>query len=525
MNDHNEPENKGVARPDLIRNLLRAAPYPHEAPHPQLIETHISWVLLAGDFAYKLKKPVDLGFLDFSTLERRRHFCEEELRLNRRFAPALYVDVVPIGGSVAEPRVGAEPAIEWAVRMRRFPVEAGLDHLIADGKVRADDMRQFGETLAHAHATAAISDDPEYGSLDAVRGPALDNFGSLDRDAPEFAEPLRRLHDWTTRASDALAPVFASRAADGRIRECHGDLHLANIVRLDSECVPFDCIEFDPALRWIDVFSDVGFLVMDLIRCGHTDLACEFLNRYLEVSGDYGGLVVLPYYCVYRALVRAKTTAVRLAQQGHRGDYDAVRTYIELAVRIAVPPTRPLLVVCHGLSGSGKTWISDRLISALPAIRVRSDIVRKRLHGLEELAPSGSQLDSGIYREDASRRTYERLAVVARRGLQAGWNVVVDATCLTRADRSRFDRVAEAADAGSALLSCQAGRQILEARVSARRAAGGDASEADLAVLRSQYRKLEPLSEAELDRSVVVDTTAPPDAADLANALRDRAMR
>lgn len=520
MNDHNATE--------LIRHLLDPSAFAHAAGDLQLIETHISWVVLAGEFAYKIKKPVDLGFLDFSTLELRRHFCAEELRLNRQFAPSLYLAVVPIGGTSESPRIGAEPAIEWAVCMHRFPTDAGLDRLVAANAVEPAELRGFGETLARAHAAAAIARDHTFGSFESIVTPALDNFASLEHDASSLAEldeRLATLRGWTVRTGETLRPVFAARVAAGRIRECHGDLHLRNIVRLDSGLVPFDCLEFDPALRWIDVFSDVGFLVMALWRANRFGLACEFLNRYLEVSGDYDGLEVLPYYSVYRALVRAKTNAIRYAQLGDAKDGRDVVDYVDLAARIAGRAFRPVLVVCHGLSGSGKTWLSDGLIAELPALRVRSDVVRKQLHGLGELERSESGVDSGIYAADASRRTYERLAAIATSALHAGLNVIVDATCLARADRQRFARVAESSGAGCVLLHCDADRATLEARVRERRSAGGDASEADLAVLTAQYEKLEPLDAAELDRCVVVDTTAEPDFAAVACAIRARDMR
>jgi len=511
--------------PELIRNLLKAAAYPHDATAPDLIETHISWVILAGEFAYKIKKPVDLDFLDFSTLDLRRHFCAEELRLNRRFAPSLYLDVVAIGGSPASPIIGQEPAIEWAVRMRRFPADAGLDQQLAQDRIAASDLHRFGAWLARLHARAAVSPDPAYGTLESIIGPALDNFISVERDCHEVEQIGARvtaLRDWTVRAGEALAPVFAERVADGRIRECHGDLHVGNIVRLDDACVAFDCLEFDPALRWIDVISDVGFLVMDLQRCGRADLACTFLNRYLEISHDYSGLATLPFYAVYRALVRAKTTAARVAQQGperRQQDFAPIVDYLALAARIAHPAAAPLLVITHGLSGSGKTWVSDGLIAELPAIRVRSDVVRKHLHGLGEHEHSDAGLNVGIYADAATVQTYDQLAANAALGLRAGMHVIVDATCLRRADRQRLAEVADAAGAPWMILHCEARREVLEARIRARQAQAADASEADIRVLHDQLRNAEPLSAAELRRAVVVDTERDVDFGAVAAAL------
>ncbi|MFW2403739.1 MAG: AAA family ATPase [Gammaproteobacteria bacterium] len=532
MNRHNEIDaelHPGIDDlPGLIRNLLRPEVFPGCSDRPKLIETHISWVFLAGNFAYKIKKPVDLGFLNFSTLDLRRHFCEEELRLNRHFAPSLYLDVLPLGGSQEHPEVGAEPAIEWAVRMRRFDDDAVLDHLAAASQLRADDLRGFGATLARDHDRAASSTHPDYGTLASISGPAFDNFDSLKRDCAaetDIVEHVERLHRWTTEATEALRPDFEMRVLHGRIRECHGDLHLGNIVRLDDSCVAFDCLEFDPALRWIDVSSDVGFLVMDLMHVDRPDLACEFLNRYLEVSGDYECLATLTYYMVYRAMVRAKTTAVGILQHPGEPDFAPVREYLRLADRLTRPPRSQRLVICHGLSGSGKTWLSERLIGRLPALRVRSDVIRKQLHGLEELDRSSEDLNTGIYDAESTRRTYERMARFATLALRAGFNVIADATFLRRADREAFEAVAAGTGAELTFLHCEADRKVLDARVRDRQAANSDASEADSAVLRQQIAEREPLIPEELGRTIIVRTDRDIDLDELLQSLQPAIMR
>lgn len=532
MNRHNEidaefaPEDNNL--PALIRNLLRPEALPGYSDRPKLIETHISWVILAGEFAYKIKKPVDLGFLDFSTVELRRHFCAEELRLNRHFAPDLYLDVVPIGGSAEDPQIGVEPAIEWAVRMRRFDDDAVLDHLAETGRLRADDLRSFGATLAGDHARAAASTHPDYGTLESISEPAFDNFASLKRDcAPEadIVERIERLRRWTVAQTHALRKAFEMRVLNGRIRECHGDLHLGNIVRLDDSCVAFDCLEFDPSLRWIDVSSDVGFLVMDLLHVERPGLACEFLNRYLEVSGDYECLKTLTYYMVYRAMVRAKTTAVGILQHEGERDFAPVREYLGLAERLTRPPPSPRLLICHGLSGSGKTWLSDRLIGRLPAVRLRSDLIRKQLHGLAELERTSEGLNTGIYDAESSRRTYERMARFTTLGLQAGFNVIADATFLRRSDRAAFEVVATATGAELTLLHCEADQTVLEARVRDRHAANSDASEADVNVLHEQIAAREPLVPEELGRAITVHTDREIDLDELLQSLQPAIMR
>ncbi|MBT8442636.1 MAG: AAA family ATPase [Gammaproteobacteria bacterium] len=532
MNRYNEIDAEIAPKvnnlPPLIRNLLRAEAFPDCSDPPKLIETHISWVILAGDCAYKIKKPVDLGFLDFSTLELRRHFCAEELRLNRHFAPTLYLDVVPLGGSAEDPEIGAEPAIEWAVRMRRFDEDAVLDHLAAAGRLRGDDLRGFGATLAGDHDRAATSTHPDYGTLESISKPAFDNFDSLRRDCAseaDIVEQLERLRRWTAAETVALRQAFEMRVVKERIRECHGDLHLGNIVKLGATCVAFDCLEFDPALRWIDVSSDVGFLVMDLLHTERADLACEFLNRYLEVSGDCDCLTTLTYYMVYRAMVRAKTTAVGILQHAGERNFAPVRDYLQLAVRLTRPPRSQRLVICHGLSGSGKTWLSNRLIGRLPAIRLRSDVIRKQLYGLEELDRSSAGLNAGIYAAEASRRTYERMAQCATLCLQAGFNVIADATFLRRADRAAFEAVATKTGAELTLLHCEADRTVLEARVRNRQRDNRDASEADSAVLHQQIAAREPLVPEELGRTISVRTDRDIDLDALLRSLRPAIMQ
>ena len=258
--------------------------------------------------------------------------------------------------------------------------------------------------------------------------------------------------------------MFAQRAA-GAHRECHGDLHLQNLLWRDDKIVAFDALEFDRKLRDIDVISEIAFLAMDLHAHDRTDLAYELLNRYFEVSGDYGGIEVLPFYLVYRALVRAKVAAIKQAQSAADG-HDAER-YLKTATELASAKT-PLLVITHGLSGSGKTTVTDELVSRLPAIRARSDLERKRLHGLSATARSGSGLGLGLYAAAASERTYAALAEIADRLLRNGQNALVDATFLRRAERLDFRQVAAANGARFAILDCTAPPDELRRRIRAR---------------------------------------------------------
>jgi aminoglycoside phosphotransferase family enzyme/predicted kinase len=467
----------------------------------RVVQTHVSWVFLTGRYAYKVKKPVKLPFVDFSSLRAREHYCREELRINRRLAPDLYLGVVPIGGTPTSPRVGRKPAIEYAVKMREFPADARLDRRLAANGVPRSALSDFGAWLARFH-----------GRLPPIRGSAAGDVGAgVLRNLEELADCLGRrrrrelevLRTWTEARCTSLAPVFARRAAEGRHREGHGDLHLQNLLWRNGAIMAFDALEFDRRLREIDVVSEAAFLAMDLRAHGRPDLEYEFVNGYLEASGDYGGADVLEFYLVYRALVRAKVAAIKQAQSAADG-HDADR-YLATALEVSAP-TSPRLVITHGLSGSGKTWVTGELVGRLPALRVRSDVERKRLHGLDAAARSGSGLGSGLYAPAATRRTYAALAAAADRLLRNGQTAIVDAAFLRRNERLEFRQLAAANAARFVILDCTAAPAELRRRIRARASEGRDASEADLAVLEHQLASHEPLDPAERRSALTVDT-------------------
>jgi hypothetical protein len=450
-----------------LPTAIAALPVPPD--QVQVVETHISWVLLAGDYAYKFKKPVVLPFLDYGSPERRRADCEAELRLNRRYAPDLYLEVVDFDG-------------EPAVKMRRFDEALRLDHVCARGELTPAHLSDLARTIADFHAAAAIAPAASHhGEPAQVLAQALENFDELVPLLPAGAGRLTGLRGWTGAEFERLRPAIAQRRAEGRVRECHGDLHLGNIVLLDDRPTPFDCIEFNEDFRWIDAASEIAFTYVDLLDHGQPGLAGWLVNEWLVWSGDFGALAVLRWYAVYRALVRAKVAALR-------GVVDEAAAYLVLAEELTRPPL-PALTITFGLSGSGKTTLSSARLLADPraaTIRLRSDVERKRLFGLAADAVSGG----GIYSADANRRTYGRLAELADRILAAGWSVIVDAAFLRRAERDDFRRLAGNRGLPFGILACAAPADVLERRLAARR---GDASEADASVLAAQRQWLEPL--------------------------------
>jgi aminoglycoside phosphotransferase family enzyme/predicted kinase len=496
---------------ELVAALQRAIAYADCLADAVVImhETHISWVFLAGDHAYKVKKPVKTQFLDYTTLDRREQFCHQEVRLNRRYAPDLYLGVVPITRQHGNVQVGGEgKPIEFAVKMRRFPEEALLSQRLQSGKMTDDEIRQLAVTVATFHQTASVSDPQQpWGRPEIVLREALDNFadlqsvvesGSLDLST---RERLRLLECWTRTAYQERSAQMASRREQGFVRECHGDLHLGNVIHWNGRWIPFDGIEFNDEFRWIDVLSDAAFLAMDLAAQNRLELCHSFINAYLERTGDYEAMSLMRWYLIYRALVRAKVAAIRSRQSGQplqeqieeRRDCVA---HIDLAARWTASP-KARLWITHGVSGSGKTFGSESLVRDRGAIRLRSDVERKRMFGLEpSQRPTGIARDQ-VYGSLATLQTYDRLYHLAQSLLRAGESVVVDATFLKHRDRQRFRELAACEQVDFRILSFHAERSELERRLRLRAQKNDDASDAGLGVLLQQLESLEPLTAEE----------------------------
>ncbi|MFN9478769.1 MAG: AAA family ATPase [Betaproteobacteria bacterium] len=504
-----------VAHEKLVAGLLRSAAYPHPVESVERLDTHISTVLLAGAYAYKIKKPVALGFLDFSTAERRRRFCEDELRLNRRTAPALYLDVLPITGTPQAPRIGGDgPALEYAVRMRRFDNALRLDRLARRGELTAAHVDALALGIARLHTNAAPVRDARYGSAATAQHWPHATATQMRAQASGAAERARldALAEWIDRAARQLAPTFAARRAAGCVRECHGDLHLANVVLWDGVPTPFDAIEFNPELSFIDIVSDLAFAFTDLHDLGLPRLAWRLVSQYLEQTGDYDGLAVLRYYAVYRALVRARVALIHEHQPGvtraaRVHEYRNFEEHLALAEALAGEPP-PVLVATTGMSGSGKSTVALALAERLGGVRVRADVERKRLFGLAPHARS----DGAIYSAEATRRTYARLNEVAALAVQARVPAIVDAASLKRAERAEFRALAAAYGARFVLLACEAPAEVLRARVARREQLDSDASEAGVAVLEQQRQWREPLAEDERSSAFTLDTSQAADA-------------
>ncbi|MBF0586130.1 AAA family ATPase [Prosthecochloris sp. N3] len=489
--------------------------YPHCVKDITVVETHISLVFLTGEYAYKLKKPVNLGFLDFSTLERRRRFCRKELELNRRLCRELYLDVLPVTEDAGRVAIGGKgKIIDYVVKMKQFDRELELDRLLDSGKLTRQHIDEISELVAsfHLQLPPAGTETP-YGSPERILKTVLNNFlqtAPLAVSAHEN-DRLGKLRTWTEQEHHRLEAQFIHRKNSGCIRQCHGDMHTGNMVIFNGRICIFDGIEFNPELSFIDLMSEVAFFVMDLVHRHHPEFAWRFLNDYLAATGDYEGIQLLRFYAVYRAMVRAKVTAIRYSQETLERERTDTReehlSFLAVAERFAARQ-QPLLIMTTGVSGSGKTTLAREISSRLPALHCRSDIERKRLFGLDALAHTAPRDKHRIYGEEAGRKTYNRLLEVAESCLAAGYHVILDATYLKQSNRLEGIALAERVGAQPLILDCNASVGILQSRVEHRLSEGRDPSEANPDILREQLKNRDPLSDEEKKIAVTIDTGA-----------------
>ncbi|WP_417383922.1 AAA family ATPase [Gimesia sp.] len=491
----------------LIEALQNKSLYDHPVESFQLLETHISWVLLTGPYAYKLKKPVDLGFVDFSTLELREKYCHEELRLNRRLAPELYRKVIPITGSEESPQLnGTGEILDYAVQMVQFSQDRLLSVAIRENRLTSDHINQLAEEVAEFHANVATAGaELEWGTPERVLAPVEENFRHVNELFSTDETVLGKLdliRAENERCFQQSASLFQQRKAQGYIRECHGDMHLGNMILSERGVTLFDCLEFNAGLRWVDVMSEVAFVVMDLEDRGRADFAMQFLNRYLELTGDYSGVPLLRFYLSYRAMVRAKVAAIRL-NQAELSDsevaavHEEFQSYLDLAKKYVID-TEPRLLLTHGVSGSGKSYGSELLLEGMSAIRIRSDVERKRLQSERQIS------DTDLYSAETTRLVYERLVDLSQTILESGWTVIVDATTLKVWQRTLFHDLSERLQMPFQLVVFSAKREQLESRIRQRELKGNDPSDATTEVLQLQLDELEALNESELKQSVAL---------------------
>ncbi|HET9014935.1 MAG TPA: AAA family ATPase [Thermomicrobiaceae bacterium] len=520
MLDREEAAREHVAR--IVADLSRPEAYPDPTGAVALEETHASVVFLTDRYVYKVKKPVDFGFLDFSTFEKRAFYCREELRLNRRLTDGVYLDVVPVvevGGRLQV--FGEGPVVEDAVRMRRLPDDRMLAHLVDTGQVDESVFPVLAERLARFYREAVTGPGvDEWGTADAAAFSIQENVEQTQPYAGTIIAPLQlRLVDEVSREFFAReADLFARRLAEGRIREGHGDLHLAHICVLGDrpeDLQIIDGVEFNPRLRCGDVAVDVAFLAMDLDYHGRSDLARRFVALLAERLGDPELERLVHFFSIYRAHVRAKVACLRLDEIAPElPEYLPVKgeaeRYIDLATSYMVEPARPTLFLVGGLSGTGKSVIARRLARALGASHVSSDVVRKALAGRAPESHEPAAFGAGIYSRESTERTYEVLLERAREALGAGRSIVLDATFLDPRWREEAARSAGLAGADMLLVECRCAPEVVQARLARRGRVAAEASEADWAVYQRQRERYgETLVAVDRLPQLIVDTDRP----------------
>jgi len=518
--------------PPLIQQMMRSEFYPHRlvsvppkstasanleseefspsSDAVQLIQTHISYVLLTGDYAYKLKKPVDFGFLDYSTLEKRKHFCEEELRLNQRTAPELYLAVLPITQTETEAGTqyqldGTGEVVDYAVKMRQFPQETLLTSLFDRGELTENLLQELAQIIADFHLKTYTDDRiRSFGEVAQVREAFDQNFEQTEHyiGGPQTQQQFDETQSYCDRFFAEQEALFVDRMRHDWIRECHGDLHLRNICYWNNKLLLFDCIEFKEPFRFVDVMFDIAYIVMDLEARQRPDLSTLFLNTYVEQTGDWEGLQVLPIYVSRQTYVRAKVTSFLLDDPGvpdveKQKAFETAANYYRMAWQYTQPQQGRLLLMC-GLSGSGKTTVARQLAKHQSAIHIRSDAVRKHLGGI----PLHQRGSADLYTPEMHQKTYERLLDLGIKLAKQGYTVILDA----KYDRQPFRDAAIVAAENHALplhiIHCQAPVEILRARLQHRT---GDIADATADLLPQQH--LDPFTPTEQAYVKSIDTT------------------
>ncbi|MBD0312542.1 MAG: AAA family ATPase [Microcoleus sp. T3-bin5] len=501
--------------PPLIQQMLQPGFYPHGVTEPvHLIQTHVSFVFLTGDYTYKIKKPVNFGFLDYSTLAKRQHFCTQELLMNQRTAPEIYLEVLPILqigntfqlGTNLPAITSAEITVEYVLKMREFPQDSLLLSLLERGLLTEQLMADLGREIANFHSRASSNSYiRRFGEVSQIRT-AIDNNYLISEKyigGPQTQTQYQETKDYTDAFFANNPELFNRRIANNKIRECHGDLHLRNIALWQDKILLFDCIEFNEQFRFVDVMYDVAFTVMDLESRGRRDLGNAFLNTYIEQTGDWEGLQLLPLYLSRQAYVRAKVTSLMLddpaistAQKAEISQTAA--HYYKLAWQYT-KPRRGKLTLMSGLSGSGKSTAARYLARRTGAIHIRSDAVRKHLGGI----PLNERGGQDLYSDEMTAQTYGRLLELGIILADRGWDVILDA----KFDRQnlRTDAIDRAQSHGLPLqiIYCTAPIEVLGERLQQRR---GDIADATAELLSSQQAAFQPFTELEQISVNIVDT-------------------
>lgn len=498
----------------LIENLQNPSLFSHTVNEFHVYETHSSIVLTTGEYVYKIKKPVNFGFLDYSDLAKRAYHCQREVELNRKLAGDVYLGVVGIYGDESNPSFeeNGEP-FEYAVKMHQFPQENILSSLLAKDKITPLIIDQVAETIADFHQKIPVATgDVIYGNAEHIHQYAMDNFSEtlpLLSDENDIAK-LKTLERQTQALYEKIKNVLQQRKDQGFVRHCHGDMHLNNIVMIKDKPIIFDCIEFNEDFIWTDVMGDLGFILMDLDEHNKPELARLLLNRYLEITGDYTALKILPYFCAYRAMVRAKVDQIRLTQSGlSNAEKQTIKQHYHTCLDLVthyLGAKQPMLAIMNGFCASGKSTVAKQLVANKGMIQLRSDAERKRLAKLELTADSQSALYDGLYTPENTDKVYAHLATLATEIIQAGYSVVIDAAFIRHDLRQKFAALAKKLKVTFKIINCTAPEATLREWINERSNDTAEISEGRLEILEHQLNNHDALTADELKHTVIINT-------------------
>ena len=493
-----------MALPPLIAGLLDSAAYSESPAKVSLIQTHISYILLTPDMVYKIKKPVDFGFLDFTTLEKRRFYCNEEVRLNRRLTHGIYIGVVPVSDLGGKPRMEGDGApVEYAVKMRHIPEETMLRTMILSGAPGPALMERIGARIADFHLNVHTeSRIAAFGSPGAIRNNLAENFSQTEAFIGRTIskERFELIKESSLGFLAKHAPLFTRRMEEGFIKDCHGDIH-SDHISIDNGINIIDCIEFNERFRYSDSISDLAFLLMDLDYLSRGDLARALEESYLTASGDGEGGELLDFYRSYRAYVRGKVESFRLDEEEVPPEDKAsaarqAKRYFHLAEGYALSHPRPVFVLVRGLSGSGKSTLAEALSSEAGLLHLSSDRIRKELAGMDPLTHDYKPFGRGIYSGEATERTYGEIIGRAGRALRAGRSVVVDATFLKKTLVERVRSEAQSSGAKVHIVEVRAPESLVRRRLVERSSATSE-SDAGWQIYLEQKKLFEEVVPAE----------------------------
>ena len=521
---------------DLLEALARPASYPSHPARVEVTQTHISVVFLAGDEVYKLKKPVRFSFLDYSTLELRHKFCEEEVRLNRRLAPTVYLGVVPVlrSGDTYRVREAVNmrdaTVVDYLVRMRRLPPERTLAALITGGQVTKPGMHALAQRLVHFHTTASTHGAAEYGAPATVWQAFADNFEAT---APFVGDTIseqqyRVIQEFSRTFFDQHQELLKNRVLQDRVREGHGDLRCDHVYFLEEGIAIIDCIEFSPRLRTCDVASELAFLAMDLELRGAVTWADELVHNYTAQTEDEDLFTLLPFYQCYRAYVRGKVESLKSkepeipAAEQERARQHARRSF-RLSYRYARGTPAPELIVVCGQIGTGKSTIAERLSDQTGFVVLNSDVIRKRIAGPLPSARTATDYQAGLYTPEFTRRTYDAMHAAAEEELRAGLGVIVDATYKDSAHRRVVRELSVRYHVPVLFVECQAPATIVEQRLQQRQRAGNSASDATSEIAQRERQSFPPFKDLPEQDHFVINTEGDVEAA--LSRIDDRLVR